>query len=1121
MKNKSLFSKLLFSTFLTMGSVCCVASLTSPQKGMDNKYNTNVIQQSKTNSLLNAATNTLDATSIGLTNRMQMPATLPNNFNDYSLFAKDNNNQLVQTSMGILGISKDYKTFYFTSYSGKLIWANQFNTNPLMVSFYNLKQLKQNTNGDINNLTIKSWTKLSDSLLAVILSDNVNTIVVALNLNTGLFAGEVTNSYLTFDVQKSFLLYSKYLYNRIYKISSTQAVLTADNLISGKMMQVVQFPTTANSTPSGVQLSLANFPTNKSLASIIATDAGNIFGVFIDNTQYKSQNNLYYYHQYLIPLTFAANKLTAESVNTSQSTTSGNTLQLSTDYVSNSTTLNTANFENNYYIYSANNGLRILLVAGAKFVATQTNGFQSFYRIDYNSASKSFSNVAYLDFTNKQLGSLTFSSNSNKVLISFNNTNDGIYLGFIDPSQTTLNITAIQQSTAQSTRDYFLIPVLEYKSKEYLLLQNNNKNIINYLLWNGSSYSQVNNASGAVVTTYFKYWTFQNVNNKSVYDGLGSSYYVTSVTPAVVAKYLNFNIFGSNRSTTQYSRTQNENYGILKLWIKIAYPASYLNAYQTYFLIEFDINGLYQKTSFIFNWIDANSTVDTQKANQVKTLKQTKYASQITAQDIINSFISYQIASNTGSSLVISTDNVALSYSNYYSTLTVTISLDPSQLPVGIPANMTKFTNTFTGFLSTQNYSVVLNDNNVIYSTTASIYPSQLTKQEIIKNFFTVGSSVQTDPKYWDIQISNVDDYNGTLNLSVSYTGYTNALNYSELPSDYANSFKDLIKDQSFVTFKALKTAMDTFNSDSISFQDYSSEYLPSEIYQQYLDYLNNIGSIDASNVILLNNLSSSVFGVNDLEIVCNNSNSCDADGFLDLTVSIKNNTTTKVEYNGNQFSSNNNYLVFDNQIAAKLDNYPFHYEWKINTTSKYFYVLDASGNKIKSSNNVYTLDLKTDSGIGINSQTYANQVTVNDIAKMFQIEGYNSSISLDSNQDDGWVKATINLALKNPPLVSQYDESANNQNLTRTLYIYNFAIPISKTLIYTLSAIGAAVGIVIIVLAIRYGIWQRKAIYYKNKATPLKEARKNETLLIHYNKKNRHFKKIAKIKKSKASKNK
>ena len=121
--------KIIFPSSLAIAAISCLTT-----SSLISNTNNNSIVQSNTN--LNADSTTVDPETYNHTNYFQMPATMPTGFDGYNLFATTNNSQLVQTSSGILGISTDKTTFYFTSYSGKIIWAQQFSTNSLVKKFY-------------------------------------------------------------------------------------------------------------------------------------------------------------------------------------------------------------------------------------------------------------------------------------------------------------------------------------------------------------------------------------------------------------------------------------------------------------------------------------------------------------------------------------------------------------------------------------------------------------------------------------------------------------------------------------------------------------------------------------------------------------------------------------------------------------------------------------------------------------------------------------------------------------------------------------------------------------------------------------------------------------------------
>lgn len=111
---------------------------------------------------------------------------------------------------------------------------------------------------------------------------------------------------------------------------------------------------------------------------------------------------------------------------------------------------------------------------------------------------------------------------------------------------------------------------------------------------------------------------------------------------------------------------------------------------------------------------------------------------------------------------------ISLSYSSDLSSLTVNMNLIGVNFRIGIASNKVIFSHIYTGFLSTTDYSVSSKSNTEISEYTSTIYPSQLTQQNVLDNFLTTGSGLRNQLSDWTISISKVSDYDGTVKITAS-----------------------------------------------------------------------------------------------------------------------------------------------------------------------------------------------------------------------------------------------------------------------------------------------------------------------------------------------------------------
>lgn len=1035
---------------------------------------------------LNASSNQNTRSTIAThTNYFSMPSTMPNNFTQYDLFARTNNSQFVQTNSGILGISKDKKTFFLTSYSGKIIWANQFNINEIVKTFYTSKSW---SDSDLNNLIIKEWVYLNSSnkTLAILLGDNNHQFITLLNLDNGMFLSKDASSNYGLDVNNIFQDLSATDYTNISRLGNNSILVWKNNSTTdAKLFNLNNNVLTSQNSNFS---SLSSTFGNRKIVNFISATS-HIFAISVDSTSYKNDNNQHKYKQYITLLN--ANNGTF---------TKGSEIQLN-DFITNSATLDTSNFRNVSFWNGNGNNDSLIFLDGSDGNNT--------LNVLSNLSNLTSSNLKKLAFLGDKLSSVVISNDRKRIFVSKNQTSENSYLGYVDLTQATISFSSIQQSIETTTKNYFLIPVLSYSSKEYLVFQNNQDNQIKYLINNSGNYQ---NSSGHM---QLKYWKYQDVSGKSIWNAFGNSYLASSIGLNNVSRYINVGGVTTN-SLSFTAVTKDDNNGRLHFSLRFNYASTFLSSLNESFAVYFYIKDLYPlQTNFIFNWLDNVSTAgsvtsDQTKINNISNLKKSKYASQITAKEILDNFISYTIKKTDNSNLAITEQMITLSTnsSDNLDTLTVTITLPTDGMPNGF-ANSGKrtLTKTYTGFMSLQNYKISVKNNSDISTFTKTIYPSQLKETDIITNFLTIGSSIKKELSNWTVAISKYDDILGTATLSVSYKGTSSIPSFDQLPENFKNKYSNIISSITYGGFKSINQSSSWNTTPNIS--NYSGSYLPSEIWNQYTAYLN--GQVSENDVILLQNLNFSLLtDKKNLVITCLNINSCDGDGYLDLELSIKENAETVVDYNGTQYKTSNGKLLFDPSfLAASQITYPYNLKWNITTSNKYFYLVDKNNNdtRINPTDNEYDFDIKKNSPFLSSSNianNFSSSISVADIESLIKTEGYNYEITLETDVDNGSVIATIKLSLIDKPLF-EYD--SNNSNFVRTIHIHNFNVPMSKTAKILIYFSGGSLMVILLTVLIWYLLWKFKLINYKKKSIGWNTQQKHNKAINQLYKKNRFFK--------------
>lgn len=1022
------------------------------------------------------------------TNYFALPNSLPTSFSSYNAFAQNNDSMLVQYDNGILGLSNDNKIIYLTSYSGKIIWAQSLANNSLIKTFCTVNSL------NITTLQVKAWSKVfsnNKNWVAFLLTDGSNQAIVTIDLDTGLFVPDNVDNNLVLNGESVFKKISGNSYTKIFQISSNQLIL-----MQGDTLQNAKIITYSNSNSVEItDLTNSNDTSQRIMNFIYA--GSKTFALTISTSSSTSNNSTYNFDQYLIPISISNNQISFDQ---------NKKATLENKYFSTNSTLATSitNFKNIFFYKTlANDSIEIIFLSG-----NDTNNALNIYK--YSNGNLTGKNVSLYG---RNINSLTYNPNFNKIYIGNNNSNNNIYLEYVDISKENFSATTIQQSTVSSSKKYFLIPVLESKSVEYLIQQNTD-NLANpiYIIYNNNSYTN----TGTSIS--LKSWSFVSGNDISTV--IGNSYTPQGITIDVVKKYLNLSNISSNIS--EYKRYTNTEYGTLKLTIKVSYVSSYNSSITSNLYITLYIQNLYKSTDYIFNWLDINSTTDQDKVTKIKELKSSKYANEITKSDIINYFISYTIKNNSGTNITITDSMVNLSYSADYSKLTVSINLTSANLPNGIDKGKINFSHTYTDFLSTSSYTAGIKNNSEISKYCSSIYPSELTNQMIVENLLTTGSGLTNNLSDWTILISDVNDFNGSVTIVASYVTAKNQVkNHGSLPEKFFDSFQNVVNIK-ITSFKSIYQNKNILNSTptitNLTSSTSQNPYLPSEIWDQYIQYIDGNSLINQSDVVLLKTLKSNItdsfnliIDTSSVKVVDSDSSSPSKEyshGYIQFNISIKDGSKTNIPYTGKQFSSNDGYLVFNENLSSKLSNYPYTIKWEINTYNKYFYLTDKNGNYIISDeNNSYSIDLnKTGNTLfNINNREFSNHVTVSDIENLLNIKGYNYKITLENNVNKGYVKAIVNLSLNSKPLVEN-SNLENNSNFTKVIYIYNFRVPMSKTILLIIILAISLASSILIVLATKIAFSVNKRMKYK-KLSKNFEVAKIDKRSKNLKKKTRHFK--------------
>lgn len=328
------------------------------------------------------------------TNYFSFPSNLPSKFSDYEPFAQTNWSMLTQTNKGILGLSNDKQTIYFTSYSGQIIWAQCLINNALLSSFCLLNSVNQ------INLFVQEWVYLSNTSnsnwAAFLISDKSKQMIVTIDLDTGLFVPNNIDSDLVLEWNSVFKIVNNTtnMYTKLFQIDKNKLILMKED--SSESLTLIDYDLDNKEVIiKPISINFGNHNT-KAIASFLY--AGNkTFALAID-TNGNSKNNKTVYTQFLCSVIFSDNY---SSLNVNELTA------LSNKYISTSETLDFTNFKNTFFYKNENGNIKLYFLNGSLL-----NNYIDVY--DTNKQSV----IASVSLNTYGINSITYNSNFNKLYIT-------------------------------------------------------------------------------------------------------------------------------------------------------------------------------------------------------------------------------------------------------------------------------------------------------------------------------------------------------------------------------------------------------------------------------------------------------------------------------------------------------------------------------------------------------------------------------------------------------------------------------------------------------------------------------------------------------------------------------
>lgn len=474
-----------------------------------------------------------------------------------------------------------------------------------------------------------------------------------------------------------------------------------------------------------------------------------------------------------------------------------------------------------------------------------------------------------------------------------------------------------------------------------------------------------------------------------------------------------------NSQVTTTIENVNEKEGSLDYTYTISYNPAFDTTKTLSYSITGTLNTFYKLNDLHFSFV-TSASVDTNKWNEITNLKASKFANEVTKKEIIDHFISYTIKDISGDALVID-DSMVVINSATNESLQVTINLPTSRLPQSVT---TTYTETFNGFNKANGFTKTIQDS-VIDSYKTNKYATEITKDNILDEFVTLGDSYNIYSKDdYSLEINNADIYTGTLSFKLKL----NATLPTGISSDKAYIFGDA---NTWYEITGFKTIYESFDNVNLSIETYSGFESPTTIWQDYL--ANGTNSVlftwlnNSKNINNWDNLLHTNDVINKIDISIKNQATADADGYLDLGISLKENTQTNVVINGSNF-------VFDSTAKTNFTNhygtdYPFNTKLYVNYYPLVCEWNDTTSSAVTNSDDEnITIDLSIGSYGNLNKDMKVETVTENDILGLINYKNYEESIKMVLDSSKGSLKATVTLR---PKMISKIDYPTITRNIS------------------------------------------------------------------------------------------
>lgn len=976
----------------------------------------------KTNSNLNASTTAAVTENI-------------TGFSEYDLLASTNLVAPVITTYGVVGWTNSHKTLTLTTFDGVLVWKLTFANNSEITTFYKTAYPTQS----MSDIKVNNYVYLSSENILVMLlgaDQYKNQVAVGVNMSTGTLFNPIASK----DGSINYIVKVKDGINRLFVNSSNNIIGIKD----GKYNDYVSAEYLTFSKAKGVSQLPISIPRNlaknqnDSLYSYATGVNGINFVTFISNTSSATPPvtraaaaGSVYRTFYTVAVNDFMNPI-EKTAGTSVTLDVGNATNISNP----SADINNNDFWKYPTQYLSNTAQEI------KFFLVLGGGKSSVVTLNYNINNKTITKEKNLDVVEGEqaFGMYLYNSSTKRLFISNKKSKTHLATGYVNlnvNASASLQFVNLEFSTSNWDTNTFVysdlireFPIMSTSQLSYpdpyIVLEKSKTPSAKYFI--NQSDIQTHNLT-------FKSYNDPVERFKSQFKN-DLQKLPSQVTDANLKSSLQFTGASFSAEIGIIEKSADDQNGVLTFKYSVSYRNWYASSSAYTFHIAATITGFYAKSNFQFSFITGftGTTSENEKWNKIGELKTNKYAYDVTQDEIINHFITYNIKDSSGSQVTIDKNMIRLSSSTSGYSLTVTVSVS-GNFPNGVTRT---FTHTYDGFKTISGYDNRFVENPSTFDRSL-IYPSELTKTIFLENFVSLGDKWSVNPNDWDFEISS-NNLEETATVTLTYTSTTD----TSFPN---GTNKKIIDNKTIDLFKNIPSQF----KDNVSMIEYSGSLTPTQLWTEYQNNPSGSKLLSYLNFPNINNKTN-------LEITCSNTSSADNDGYLDLNIKIKEGTQTTL------FISGDGYFTYDAKATEAfkkiLESDTFKVKWTINKANNNFHWIGTNGQVITSQSSTYVVNLENQSYTGINKEMYADQVNEQDIDKLFTFDGYTIiNKSVNPNVSQGTLTVIINLKESNSV------DSSIGVTQTKTIIINGFKVDTMDSTKYILYAFAGVISITTICL--------------------------------------------------------